>query len=94
MTALGTSIDMAAQRRRAATADGSQRTELLEAEPGSILFHETIALCVKDIGHLRGGPTHSGLRRRRERGTWAGGFIPIRSSGVETVCRCFLERCR
>src|SRR5687767_11695858 len=65
-------IDMAAQGRCAATGDGSQHTELLKAQPCSVLFHETVALRVENIGHLHGGPAHSGLCSFRDRFRFAG----------------------
>ena len=86
MSATWTRIDMAAQCRSAAPNDGSQHAHLLKAEPGSVLLHETVALCVKDVGHLHGRAVHSG-RSRRDRGTSAAGFVPTRSSGVETPCK-------
>src|SRR5215469_2321836 len=55
MAALWTVIDMAAECCGAATRDRSQHAKSLNAQPGSVLFHETVALCMEDIGHLHGG---------------------------------------
>jgi hypothetical protein len=86
---------MAAQCCRAAALDGAQHIQLVETEPRSILFHEAVAQCVKEIGHLHGGPAHySGFWSRRDRGTWVAGLVPMRSSGVETPCKWVLQRCR
>ena len=38
--------------------DGAERFQLLIAETRSIALQKTIALRVKDIGHLHGGPVH------------------------------------
>ena len=71
MTALRTSIDVAAQRGRSAASDRPQHTQLLVIQPG-ILFDKTITLLAEYIGHLHGRPAHCGLRNLRERGSWAG----------------------
>jgi len=94
MPATWTGIDMAAECCRAAAGDGSQHADLLKAEPRLILLQETVALCVKDVGHLHGRSVHSGLRSRRDRGTWAAGLVPTRSNGVEMACKWVLERWR
>ena len=94
MSASWTRIDMAAQCCSAAPSNGSQHTLLLVAEPGSVLFHKTVALCVKDVGHLHGRAVHSGLRSRRDRGTSVAGLVPTRSSGVEMACKWLFERWR
>jgi hypothetical protein len=92
MSAPWTRIDMAAQCHSTAPGDGSKHTQLLVAEPGSILFQEAVALCVKDVGHLHGRTVHSGLRSRRDRATSVAGLVPTRSRRVETACRWLLER--
>jgi hypothetical protein len=40
--ATGTAIQVASERSRAATRDGSQHTKVLPTEPGSILFDEAL----------------------------------------------------
>lgn len=87
-------INVTAERRCSATFDGAQYLQVLKAEPTLILFHKAIAACANEIGHLDGGPIHSGLRRRRESGTLLNRIVVKRSSGVEMACRCFLERWR
>ncbi len=62
---------MAAQGRRAATGDGSQHGQLLEAQPGSILVQKAGLVRAKDIGHLHGGAAHSGLCSLRDRCSFA-----------------------
>ena len=47
---------MAAERRRAAAADGPQHIQLLIAKPFSMAVHEALALLLNNIGHLEGGP--------------------------------------
>ena len=71
MTALRTLIDVAAQRGGAAASDRPQHTELLIAQPRT-LINEAVTLLAEYIGHLHGRPAHSGLRSLRERGTWVG----------------------
>ncbi len=62
-----TNVDVATQGRRATTPDRPQHAELLEAQPGSIPLHKTVALRMDEIGHLEGEPAHVGLCRLRER---------------------------
>jgi hypothetical protein len=52
MAAARTLIQMAAERSSAAALDGSQHTEMLPAQPGSILLDEALARHTDDIGHL------------------------------------------
>jgi len=87
-------INVTAECRCSAAFDGTQYFQLLKAEPTLILLYETIAACANEIGHLDGGPVHSGLCKRRESGTLLNRIVVMRSSGVETACRCFLERWR
>ena len=58
VTALGTSINMAAQRSRAAALNGAKGLELLKVEAPSIPIQEAVALRAEDVGHLHGGPAH------------------------------------
>jgi hypothetical protein len=58
VTALGTSIDMTAQRSSAATLNGPKSLELLKVEAPSIQVQEAVTLHAEDIGHLYGRPTH------------------------------------
>src|ERR1700689_529249 len=67
VAAAGTIIDMSAQSRSAALSDGAQHLQLLIAEMLAVLVHESTALCRNEIGHLEGGPAHSGLCNLRER---------------------------
>ena len=94
MAASGTGIDMAAQRRRPATGDRPQDSQMLEAQPPLILIYEAVIVRAKDVGHLHGRPVHSGLKRLRGRGTFAVPKIWMRSSGFGADCRCFCETCR
>ena len=80
VTAFRTGIDVAAQCCRAATSDGTEHRQLLKAQPW-ILFNEAITLCADYIGHLNGGPCHSGLCFLRERSICAGFGMQIFSSG-------------
>ena len=67
VAASGTVIDMSAQSRCAALSDGAQHLQLLIAEMLAVLVHEPCALCMNEIGHLEGGPAHSGLCSLRDR---------------------------
>ena len=59
MAALGTGIDMAAQRRRAAALDGPQALELLPSRKlVGFRSDEAVALRANDVGHLHGRPAH------------------------------------
>jgi len=62
-----TIIDMSTQSRSAALSDGTQHLQLLIAEMLAVLVHEPSALCMNEIGHLEGGPAHSGLCSLRDR---------------------------
>jgi len=55
MTASGTRIDMAAQRRCPETGNGPQDSQALKAQPSPILIHETVVVRANDIGHLTAG---------------------------------------
>jgi len=67
VAAAWTIIDMSAQSRSAALSDGAQHLQLLIAEMLAVLVHKPSALCMNEIGHLEGGPAHSGLYSLRER---------------------------
>jgi hypothetical protein len=87
MTAAGTMIDVAAQRRRATTLDRAQHFQLLKTEPSAIVFGKTVTVFAENVGHLDGGPAHSGLRNFRERCRPAGPETGIFSSGfVAAYC--------
>src|SRR5690242_9210501 len=58
LAALGTGIEVAAQRRGPAVADGAERFRLLIAEAGAVTVQKTIALRAEDVGHLHGRPGH------------------------------------
>ena len=47
MIATGTVIQMAAQALRAAALDSGQHLQVLEAQPGAILFNKAITMCAK-----------------------------------------------
>ena len=47
---------MASQRSCATCGDGPQHVELLVAQPGSVLFPETVSPSPKDVRHLYGRP--------------------------------------
>src|SRR5512143_2034910 len=61
MAALRTSIQMAAERRGTAVLQRSEHSQLLIAQPRSVLLDESLPLRMEQIGHLHGGPVHSGL---------------------------------
>ncbi len=94
MPASRTCIEMAAQRRGAAAGDSPQHIQLLIAEPFSMAIHEAVALRLHNVGHLKGGPAHSGLWSLRERFSWAGCATTILSKGLAAACKCFSETCR
>jgi hypothetical protein len=59
----GTSIDMAAQRGRAAALNGPESLELLKVETSFVPVQEAVALRAEDVGQLYGGPVHFCLGR-------------------------------
>jgi hypothetical protein len=67
MSASRTRIEMAAQRRGATAGDSPQHVQLLIAEPFSMAIQEAVSLRLNNVGHLKGGPAHSGLWSLRER---------------------------
>lgn len=84
--ALRACIEMAAQRGCAAAADGSQHIQLLIAEPFSMAIDEALALLLNNVGHLEGGPAHSGLRSLRESFSCGGRVTAILSKGLGLIC--------
>jgi hypothetical protein len=58
MFATRAGIQMPPKRSRAACGDGPQYAELLVAQPGAVLFPETITPGPKDVCHLYGRPHH------------------------------------
>ena len=94
MAAMRTVINMATECCCAAAGDRSQHAESLDSKPGSILFHETVALCMEDIGQLHGRPAHSGLCSFLDRFKFAGPETGICSMGLTPICRCLGETCR
>ena len=90
----GTLVEMAAQSRRAAALNGAQHFQLLIAEPGAILSNEAIPECAEYIGHLNGGPAHSGLCNFRERCKRAGPETGIRPRRLVAACKRFGGTCR
>ena len=91
MAAARTLIQMAAERSTAATLDGSQHTEMLPAQPGSILLDEAFARHTDDIGHLERWLIHP-LCSLRERFTFSGPDSSSMSSGVPAAFRWRSER--
>ena len=94
MTATGTLIQMAAQSRRAAALNGAQHLQLLIAEPGAVVCNEAITVRAKYVGHLYGGPAHSGLCNFRERSNRAGPEMGIRPNGSVADCKRLGDTCR
>ena len=86
MAAARALIQMAAQRRRAAALDGSQHTEMLPGQSGSVLLNEAFARCSNDIGHLEGWRVHL-LCSLRERFTCFGSENSALSMGVPAAFR-------
>lgn len=94
LAALGTGIEMAAQSRGPAVADGAEYLPLLIAEARSITVQKTIALRAEDVGYLHGRPCHVLSVRLNP---WRASFTLERamlSSGLMTACRCLADRCR
>ena len=58
MAAARTLIQMAAERRRAATLDGAQHPQMQPGQPGPVLLDEAVAVLPNDVGHLEGWPVH------------------------------------
>jgi hypothetical protein len=79
-------IQMTAQRRRAATLDGSQHAKMLPAQSGSILIDEVFARCSNDVGHLEGWRVHL-LCSLRERFTCLASENSALSMGVPVAFR-------
>ena len=69
MSAAGTVIDMAAEFRSSAAGNGIQGLELLETELTLATIDKGSSVRADNVGHLEGGPAHSGLRSLRESGT-------------------------
>ena len=64
-------IQVAAERGRAATLDGSQHANMLPAQSRSVLLNKAFACCSNDVGHLEGWRVHL-LCSLRERFTCFG----------------------
>jgi hypothetical protein len=54
MTASGTAIEMASQRRRAAVLDGVEHTQVVPRKPRTVLLDEAVLVLADYIGHLEG----------------------------------------
>jgi len=67
VAATGTIFDVSAKSRCTAPSDGAQHLQLLIAEMSAVQVDESFALRMNEIGHLEGGPAHSGLRSLRDR---------------------------
>ena len=99
LAALGTGIEVAAQRRGPAVADGAEHLPLLIAEAGSVAVQKTITLRAEDVGHLHGRPCHvwSLASPFIRRNPWRVSFTSesaMLSRGLRTACRCLADRCR
>ena len=94
MMARRAGIDMTSERRSPAAGNRRKSAQLLVAEPRLVFLQKSITMLADNVGHLEGGPGHSGFRSRRERGTSATCFVPRLSGSFEQPSRCFLDRCR
>src|ERR1700751_323297 len=79
-------IQMAAERGRAATLDGSQHANMLPVQSGSVLLDKASARCSNDVGHLEGWRVHL-LCSLRERFTCVGSENSALSMGVPAALR-------
>jgi hypothetical protein len=52
MSASGTLVDVAAERRRAAVLNGMEHFDVQPLKPASVSFDEAVAHRPNDIGHL------------------------------------------
>ena len=93
MSAAGAPIAMAAESGRAATDDGVHHLAVLRGEMRSMPLEEAAAGCTKDVGHLKGGPTHP-FTRLLECFTSLEGETVSDSNGLATACRCRRDKCR
>src|SRR5712692_2350024 len=88
------SVAMPAEGSGATALDGPKGFELLKAKARSIPLQKAIALRAQNVGHLKGGPSHSSFVRLKRRLTLS---VPARiraSSGLLTACKCRRDRCR
>ncbi len=93
MSAAGASIEMAAERRRAATDDGVHHLAVLRGEMRSMPIEEAAAGSTENVGHLKGGPAHP-FTRLLECFISLGVDTVSDSSGLATACRCRRDRCK
>src|SRR3954451_8412362 len=93
MAAPRATVQMAAERCRAAMLDSAQHLQLLPCQPGTVALDEVLTVLSNDIGHLEGGPIHF-LCFLRDRRTVSGLETLMVSSGLGTACKCRRERCR
>ena len=82
VAAPGTTVQMSAERRRAAVLDGVQNPQMQPRQPGPVLLDEAVAVLPNDIGHLEGWPVHFFFCSFRERFTWSGAETFDLSSGI------------
>src|SRR6202162_4995622 len=99
LAALGTGIEVAAQSRGPAVADGAGHLPLLVAEAWPVAVQKTIALRAEDVGHLHGRLCHvwSLALPLIRLNAWRASFTlesAMLSSGLTTACRCLADRCR
>jgi hypothetical protein len=79
-------IQMAAERGRAATLDGSQHAKMLPRQSESVFLDKAFACCSNDVGHLEGWRVHL-LCSLRERLTCFASENSALSMGVPAALR-------
>ena len=85
--ALTTTIQVSAERCRAAVLDGEEDAEVKPGQPGSVLFDKAVAMRANDVGHLERWRLHF-LCSLRERFTCPRLDSSALSSGVPAALRC------
>ena len=90
ISAMGTVIEMAAERGGAATGNGQEHFGLRPSQGGSIAFPEATSGDADDVGHLPGWPGHPGCSSDR----WLWGGSANCSRGLVAACRWRCERCK
>src|SRR5215467_14580780 len=89
VSAMGTVVEMAAQRGGAATGNGQEHFDLRPSQGGSIAFPEATPGDADDVGHLPGWPGHPGCSSD----SWLWGGSANCSRGLVAACRWRCERC-
>src|SRR5260370_2148960 len=93
IAASGTTVDVAAERRRTAVLDGVKNPQMLICQPRTVVLDEGFPVLSNDIRHLEGWRVHDRFCSFRERFTLSGFEISTWSSGLATADRCFPGRC-